>query len=120
MRHVTTFLKPKKLFIVGLFAVLSASAYGQASLEDADTMYYFAKKCGGYAYSKTNNGWQAYSADAIYYQYNYMIDMTSLGSMPMYGTSKKYVSRKDLRKYLKKTRSKRLRNAVKQHWLTCN
>lgn len=113
-------MKIFKVLFLSLTAFASVNTLAAVSLDQGDTMYYFAKECGQKsktAYVSTNSGWQAYSAADVYQEYNYMLKMVSINSL-MSGSNNS-VSEKDMVNYLKQTRAKRISSAKSQGALTC-
>lgn len=110
-------MKIFKVLFLSLTAFASVNTLAAVSLDQGDTMYYFAKECGKTAYVSTNSGWQAYSAADVYQEYNYMLKMVSINSL-MSGSNNN-VSEKDMVNYLKQTRAKRISSAKSQGALTC-
>jgi len=108
-------MKLLKVLVITLLGLCSLNSYG-ATLEATDTFYHFAKKCnaqGKTAYFLDDTGrWQGYSANQIYQEYKYMLDMSSFGSLS--SDSAPSVSSNDVQLYLKNTRAKRLA-AAKSH-----
>lgn len=111
-------MKLLKIFALVIMSGFSIQSYA-ASLDVTDTLYHFAKKCnaqGKAAYFLDDTGrWQAYSANQIYQEYKYMLDMASFGSLN--SDSAPSVSSNDVQVYLKNTRAKRL--AASQSHLMC-
>ncbi|MDQ8936252.1 hypothetical protein [Acinetobacter rudis] len=111
-------MKSLKVLAVAIMGFCSIDSYG-ATLDVTDTLYHFAKNCnaqGRVAYYQEDTGrWQAYSADQMHYEYKYMLDMLSLGSLS--SDSGGSVSRQDIQAYLDKTRANRL--AAAKGYLMC-
>ena len=111
-------MKSLNFFAIAILGCCSINAYS-ANLDVTDTLYHFAKKCndqGKVAYFQDDTGkWQSYSANQIYQEYKYMLDMASFGSLS--SDSAPSVSSNDIQVYLKNTRAKRLASA--KSYLSC-
>lgn len=109
-------MKLLKVIAVTVLGLCSLNSYGM-TLDAMDTFYYFAKNCnaqGKTAYYLNDNGrWQGYSANEIYQQYKYVLDMSSFGSLNS-DSAPSSVSSNDIQAYLKNTRAQRLA-AAKSH-----
>ena len=74
-------MKVLKIALLSTVAFYSVSSIAAVSLDQGDTMYYFAKDCnkkGKTSYGNTDYGWQPYSASDVYQEYKYMLDMVDL------------------------------------------
>nr|WP_015060779.1 hypothetical protein [Psychrobacter sp. DAB_AL43B]AFF18196.1 hypothetical protein [Psychrobacter sp. DAB_AL43B] len=113
-------MKVLKIALLSTVAFYSVSSIAAVSLDQGDTMYYFAKDCnkkGKTSYGNTDYGWQPYSASDVYQEYKYMLDMVAINSL-MSGSGNS-VSESDMKNYLQKTRAKRISAAQSQGALTC-
>ena len=67
-----------KVIIASAITFMATNSFA-TTLEQGDTMYYFAKQCaekGKRPYALTNSGqWQVYSAEEVRQQYEYMKSM---------------------------------------------
>jgi hypothetical protein len=61
--------KGMKIILASMIALITTNSFAGVTLEQGDTMYYFAKQCnekGKTAYALTDTGqWQAYSAASL-------------------------------------------------------
>lgn len=105
----------KRLIISSLSMLLlccfSINSHAGLTINDADTLYYFAQQCskkGKTAYMNTQRGWVAYSAQDIAHQYQWMIDSSLIGTG---------INKKEFLESLKLTRAQRLASA--KSYLVC-
>ena len=105
--------KGMKIILASMIALITTNSFAGATLEQGDTMYYFAKQCnekGKTAYALTDTGqWQAYSAAEVYEQYKYMTSMITINQF--LSTTPSKVTKEDVLAYLDKTRPKRIKAA---------
>ncbi|MEF9984724.1 MAG: hypothetical protein RSB02_06880 [Anaerovoracaceae bacterium] len=111
--------KGMKIILASMIALITTNSFAGVTLEQGDTMYYFAKQCnekGKTAYALTDTGqWQAYSAAEVYEQYKYMKSMITINQFLSTIPSK--VTKGDVLAYLDKTRPKRIKAA--KSYLAC-
>ncbi|MCY6412842.1 hypothetical protein QTA56_12015 [Acinetobacter sp. VNH17] len=111
--------KGMKIILASMIALITTNSFAGVTLEQGDTMYYFAKQCnekGKTAYALTDTGqWQAYSAAEVYEQYKYMKSMITINQF--LSTTPSKVTKEDVLAYLDKTRPKRIKAA--KSYLAC-
>ncbi|MEF9984714.1 MAG: hypothetical protein RR710_09270 [Oscillospiraceae bacterium] len=108
-----------KIILTFIMVTIGTNSFAGVTLEQGDTMYYFAKQCnekGKTAYALTDTGqWQAYSAAEVYEQYKYMKSMLTINQF--LSTTPSKATKEDVLAYLDKTRSKRIMAA--KSYLAC-
>ena len=112
----------KRLFnrkiLLGMVCGLGLStAAGAASIEQADTLYYWGLECENIGYTPYYAN-QPYSVAEVYSQYKYMRDVSDIGSLSIFQTgnsSRRTPSASDL----EQTRHARIRDGLINGYLTC-
>ena len=112
----------KRLFnrkiLLGMVCGLGLStAAGAASIEQADTLYYWGLECENIGYTPYYAN-QPYSVAEVYSQYKYMLGVSDIGSLSIFQTgnsSRRTPSASDL----EQTRHARIRDGLINGYLTC-